>query len=130
MSEREERTIPIPIDNLDYTPNMLAGFTAAELGGTFAALFVCSATVLSFISHLVFGQFVFGFLLSILVSALGTVTFAKKAYRIKAGRPSYLMWVDVQRRVQNRGVFGIKIPMGLVKGGLWHTGSTKQRNGR
>ena len=127
MGAKEERTIPVPIDNLDYMPLMFAGFTQVELLVCFVVFYIIDAVILTISSNILFGTLSFGFILAVLFAAGKTIWAANKAYRIKNGRPSYLMWVDLQKHIQNKGILGIKFSMGYVSNSKWHTGSKKER---
>lgn len=128
MAEKDEKTIPVAIDNLDYTPLMFSGFTAKELGLTYGISFLVLSTIVALVAQLFFGLWMFGPILGALLAAFVTIWAANKAYRLKAGRPSYLMWIDLQKRIQEEGYFGIKISMGLVKSTRWHTGTKRYKS--
>ncbi|WP_428776374.1 DUF3487 family protein [Vibrio sp.] len=127
MSAEDERTIPVTLDNLDYEACALGGFTHKELVMTFGVLAVGFLIPSIPIAHLFLGHFAFGLMFSFLMATLLTAHFSRKAYLLKNGRPSYMLWVDLQRKIQTQGIFGIKLNMGFVETTYWHTGPEKKK---
>lgn len=126
MSEFEERTIPVPLDNLDFEAPALGGLTYKELIITIACSFFLSLTISIPFAAYILGNFLFGFLISILFTAIFTYKFMKRAYILKKDRPSYMIWIAMQKKIQNEGIFGIKIPLGFIETTHWHTGTKKK----
>lgn len=125
MSIEKEGTIPITLDSLDYEPPSVAGLTYKELMVVIVASFVVSCTICTPIAYFVLGMGLLGPVIAVGVTIAFTVQFARKAYVWKKGRPSYLLWIELQKKIQNQGVLGVKIPMGFIKTTYWHTGAKR-----
>ena len=125
MSEYDERTIPVTLDNLDYESSVLGGLTYKELIATIIISFVISLFFTVPIAHFVLGNVLFSFVLSVIFTVIFTNRFMKKIYILKKDRPSYMVWIAMQKKIQNDGVKGVRIPMGFVKTTYWHTGIKK-----
>lgn len=128
MSERDERNIDVPLDNLDYEAAALGGLTYQELITTIVASYIFSIFITIPFAHFILGNFLYGFIASFVVAGLFTKSFMKKAYILKKDRPSYMIWIMLQKKIQHGGVFGIKIPLGFIPDGYWHTGVKKNEH--
>lgn len=98
---------------------MVGGFTQKELICTFVVFFVICAPILSIIAHLWFEIWSIGAIVSFGLAALLTAKASHTAYIVKKGRPSYLMWVDFRRKLQDEGFLGIKIDFKYIKSTSW-----------
>ncbi|MFC5079633.1 hypothetical protein VTH8203_00846 [Vibrio thalassae] len=119
----EEGTIPVVLDSLDYEAPAIGGLTHKEMLALFTAVFVTLGLTLTPLCALFLGHFAFGLIIAVVVAILLTSIASHRAYVIKQGRPSYMMWVDVKRRIQFKGICGIKLNFGFVESTYWHTGS-------
>ncbi|MCY9874546.1 hypothetical protein [Vibrio barjaei] len=119
MTIEKEKTIPVVLDNFDFEPNAFLGFT----NGEFAATCIVSAGLYSLVlvplSLLFFGSVIFGLVGGAALGVFTSITAAARAETYKKGRPSYMIWVDLKRKVQFKGVFGFKKNMGYVKSTVW-----------
>lgn len=122
MSERDENTIPVTLDGLDYEAPALGGLTYKELMLTICISFIVSCMIMAPLAQLILGNYIFGLLISVLTTVGFTAKFTKKAYILKKDRPSYMVWIEMQKKIQNEGIWGIKIPMAFIKTTYWHTG--------
>lgn len=119
MAELDENNIQFTLDKLDYEATMIGGFTQKELLSTFIVFFILSAVILSFIAHFWFGIWSIGTIIGFGVAALLTAKASHTAYIIKKGRPSYLMWVDFRRKLQDDGLLGIKFNFKYIRSTSW-----------
>lgn len=119
MAEYDENNIQFTLDKLDYEATMVGGFTQKELICTFVVFFVICAPILSIIAQVWFEIWSIGAIVSFGFAALLTAKASHTAYIIKKGRPSYLMWVDFRRRLQDRGFLGIKIDFKYIRSTSW-----------
>lgn len=125
MSEYDERTIPVTLDGLDYEAPVLGGLTYKELIFTVFFSFLVTLPITLPASYLLFGTTLLAPIVSAVLMLFITRSVTKKIYILKKDRPSYLVWVGLQKQLQNQGIFGLKIPMGFIKTTHWHTGITK-----
>jgi Protein of unknown function (DUF3487). len=125
MSIEKEGTIRITLDGLDYEPPSVAGLTYKELMVVIVTSFIVSCAICTPLAYFVIGIGMLGPIIAVGVTIAFTVQFARKAYIWKKDRPSYLLWIEMQKKIQNHGVLGMKIPMGFIKTTYWHTGAKK-----
>lgn len=126
--EKQEKNIPVVLDHLDFDPNALFGFTISELGMCMMVLFFACLFPLVALCQIIGINPMFG---AIAAAALGLVlsfAAAKRAEILKKGRPSYMLWIDLKRRLQDEGIFGLKYNFGLVKSMVWDN-TKKQKRG-
>ncbi|WP_199438337.1 DUF3487 family protein [Vibrio owensii] len=119
MSIEKEKTIPVTLDRLDFEPNAFLGFTNLEFAFTCAGGAAACAIPLLPLSGFVFGSVIYGFILSVALGVFIGVTAAARAETLKKGRPSYMLWIDFKRRIQFRGVLGIKYAWGFIDTKKW-----------
>lgn len=115
----EEQTSDLVIDTVDYTPNMLFGFTVAEMMMCFGAVYGLLLVPLWMTTKILFGTILYGFVLDALVSGFVTYRAAIRAQVLKKDRPSYMIWIDLRRKLQDEGILGIKINFKLVSDAVW-----------
>ncbi|MFL7013605.1 DUF3487 family protein [Enterovibrio norvegicus] len=125
MRVQDEGTIPVVLDKLDYEANVVGGLTSKELAITFGSFFGVSLPITLLLSYFVLGTVLFGPIATILIAGLGTFRMTKVAYTLKRGRPSYMLWVEMKKRLQHQGVFGIKVQMNFIPSTKWYTGFKK-----
>ena len=121
MGIREEGTIPVVLDVIDFVPVRFLGFTMSELTFTAIACFFLNAAVLAIILAITVGHVLFALPCSIFPTIPLVLFLARRAAILKGGRPSYMMWIDIQFKLQNDGIFGIKILFGFYKTTYWDT---------
>lgn len=121
--EKEEETIPVTIDKVEFIPNTIFGLCGSEfftvVGG---ALFFSSLFTLP-LSGFLFGAIWYGPVMSLAISLCTGLWFAKKAVVLKRNRPSYLLWSEWKRKIQNAGYFNF----GLVKHSVWENKATRNK---
>ncbi|MBD0788033.1 DUF3487 family protein [Vibrio sp. Y2-5] len=117
----DEETSDLILDTIDFTPNLLAGFTASEMVSFFAVCFVILIIPCAAGSHYLADTILYGFILDAVISSYLTYRGALRAQVLKRNRPSYMMWIDLQRRLQDRGILGVKINFKLVPDAVWET---------
>ncbi|EGQ9284421.1 DUF3487 family protein [Vibrio parahaemolyticus] len=127
MSLEKERTIPVTLDRLDFEPNAFLGFTNLEFAFTCVAGSAACMIVLLPISGFVLGSVVYGFILSVALGVFIGVSGAAKAETVKKGRPSYMLWIDFKRRIQFRGVLGLKYAFGFIETKTWDVTNGKSK---
>lgn len=127
MAEQDENNIPFTLDKLDYEANMVGGFTQTELILTFIAMFIFSAITLSFVAHFWFGIWSLGAIAGFALAVLLTAKASHTAYIVKKGRPSYMLWVDLRRKLQDDGFLGVRIPFGYIKSTSWSINARKSK---
>ena len=116
---RGENTSDLILDTIDYTPNLFFGFTAVELGICFMVSSSLCAFPFTFISGMLTNTILYGFVVSALVGGFISFFAAQKAMILKKDRPSYMMWLDMARYIQDKGILGVKINMNMVKDEVW-----------
>ncbi len=119
MSIKKEGTIPVVLDNLDFPVNAIMGFTNAEFGLCCAAIAGSLTAPLCILSRLILGAAVYGFIAAVALGVGGAMLGAARAETLKKGRPSYLLWVDLKRKLQFQGVFGKRFYFGFIGSTQW-----------
>lgn len=119
--EVEEETIQVIIDEVEFTPNAIFGLNWSEFGATASLTLILSLFVTLPLSSFCFGKVWYGLILSFAFAAIFSVWFSKKASMLKRGRPSYLLWAEWKRKVQNMGILNF----GLVKNTEWDNKSNR-----
>ncbi|MDF9399129.1 DUF3487 family protein [Vibrio sp. 1180_3] len=127
MSERDERTIDVVLDSLDYEAPAIGGFTHQELITCFMITMIGSALIFIPIGEFMLGHYAFGIVGSVVLSGIITSAGSHRAYIAKQGRPSYMLWVDLKRHIQFRGILGVKLKFGFVGTTHWHTGRDNRK---
>lgn len=120
----EEGTIPFTLDKLDYEVNMIGGFTSKELGVTTAVVMLVSLPVGCVVSWLAFDIWMLGLVVGTLAGGLVTAKLSFKAYTLKNGRPSYMLWVDVKIWIQKH----LRINCGFVESTYWSINATNNKD--
>lgn len=121
MAVEDERTVDVVLDQFDYEAPVVGGFTHKELAMCFFGSLVGTCFITIPFGSLVLGHFGLGFIISVVFAFIFTAYAARRAYTIKKGRPSYMLWVDIKRKWQNEGYYGIKLNFGFVKSTYWDT---------
>ncbi len=119
MSVKREGTIPVVLDGLDFEANAFLGFTNMEFAMTICACGGFYAIALVPISSLLFGSAMYGFIGSIALGVFSGVGAAAKAETLKKGRPSYMLWIDLKRHLQFKGLWGAKFSFGFTSSKRW-----------
>ncbi|QFT13406.1 DUF3487 family protein [Vibrio sp. THAF190c] len=119
MAEFDENNIQSTLDKLDYEATMVGGFTQKELLITFVVMFLISASVMTLIAHFWIGIWSLGLIAGGATAGLLTAKASHTAYHVKKGRPSYMLWVDLRRKVQDDGFLGIKIDFKCIRSTYW-----------
>jgi len=119
MYEDGEQTADLILDTIDNTPNLLFGFTMSELMWCFLTALVITSIPCCLLSGYFFGTIMFGFILGALFSAIICFLAAQKAMFLKKDRPSYMMWLDLKRFIQDKGILGLKVNMKLIPDQAW-----------
>ncbi|MDN2483940.1 DUF3487 family protein [Vibrio agarivorans] len=119
---KAEQTNQVVLDQLDFAPNSIGGFTNAEFGACYTVCMIFWSLFLPIISRLVFGSSLIGFILSLGLALITTVMLSARAESLKRGRPSYMIWIDLMRKIQDEGLFGVpflKYNFNLVPSAVW-----------
>lgn len=127
MSIEREKTIPVVLDELDFEPNAFLGFTNFEFAMTCIGFSVLYLVPLVALSGFIFGSVVYGFILSVALGVFSGVGSAARAETMKKGRPSYMLWIDFKRKLQFKGLFGIKCGFGYVGTKTWDVTDGKSK---
>ena len=114
----DDITVHFVLDRLDFEPTLIKGFTATELmiASGASIVFWCGVwvPVMALIGKAMVGVGI-GFLFTLVTVAIA----AGRVEVLKRGRPSYLLWVDLKRRIQFRGILGIKINFRMIGTSNW-----------
>ncbi|ANO35348.1 hypothetical protein A6E01_19230 (plasmid) [Vibrio breoganii] len=116
---KDEGTVNVVIDQLDFVPNAFLGFTNFEFIATICGASVAFVIPLSPLSSLILGKSIFGVIAAMALGVVFGVLAAARAETLKKGRPSYMIWSDLRRRLQIRGVLGWKAKFGFVETTAW-----------
>ena len=119
MATETENTISFIIDELDFEPNTFMGFTGKEFMSCIGCLSSFFAITFAIATKFILGAAMYGIVFGCVVGVLVSIAFAKRAEVIKKGRPSYMIWVDLQRKIQLEGFLGIKINFGFINSTKW-----------
>ncbi|MGR5347501.1 DUF3487 family protein [Vibrio mediterranei] len=119
MSIEKEKTIPIVLDELDFEPNAFLGFTNMEFAMTIAAFSGIYSIAFIPLSVFLFSSGIYGLIGAIAVGVFSGVAGAGRAETLKKGRPSYMLWIDLKRKVQFEGIFGIRYDFGFITTKRW-----------
>lgn len=117
--EEDENTSGLILDTIDFTPCLFFGFTATELACCFLVSLVLCSIPLTILSGMCTKTILYGFVGGAVCATVISFFAAQKAQILKKDRPSYMMWYDLMRFVQDKGVFGIKINMRMVGDQVW-----------
>lgn len=115
-----EKTSSVTLDKLDFAPCSVYGFTNLEFGaclGTFTILLGLFLVPIGM--NLVTSGGLYASVLSMALALPLSIAAAMKAEYLKKGRPSYMIWIDFRRYLQDKGVFGLKFNTGLVGKHVW-----------
>ena len=66
-----------------------------------------------------FGKAMVGIGVAFAFTLISVFVAAGRVEILKRGRPSYLLWVDLKRRLQTRGVLGVKVNFKLIDSSNW-----------
>jgi conjugative transfer region protein (TIGR03750 family) len=129
QDKERERTIPFTLDSLDFEPNVFFGFTGNEFLFCIVAQTIGYSILLVPISKIAFDVGMFGFVAGMFLAVCMSIFFARIATTKKKGRPSYMLWVDIKRHVQFKGViFGhLKVPFGFIETAKWDVISERKK---
>lgn len=123
----DENTSDLILDTIDYTPNLFFGFTAAELGLCFLISMTICSIPLTIVSGMLTNTILYGFVVGALCAAFISFFAAQKAMILKKDRPSYMMWLDMARFIQDKGIMGFKINMKMVTDQVWEIQKSEPR---
>ena len=118
MQTKSENTQQIILDGLDEEAVILIGLTSTELGMAFGVSFAMYVIIFIVVLGL------FGIPVGSTVGFAQGWVLGKKIGRLKQGRPSYLLFGELKRKVQLQGLsffglFKMKIPMGFLDDQVW-----------
>lgn len=119
MNTDREQTSSLILDTIDNTPNLFFGFTSNELIICFMTTLILTSIPFCILSGYLFGTILFGFVMGLLVACVVSFFAGQKAEKLKKDRPSYMMWFDLRRQIQDKGILGVKINRGLVGDAVW-----------
>lgn len=123
----DEHTSNIILDTVDYTPNLFFGFTASELAMCYIVSLIITTIPLSIISGIFTKTSLYGIVAGAFFAGFISFFAAQKARVLKKDRPSYMLWMDLARFIQDKGIFGIKVKMGLVRDQVWEIQRTEKK---
>ena len=115
---RDDISISFTLDRLDFEPTLVRGFTATELMIASGVFFVFWA-VFWLVVFALFGKAMVGIGVAFAFTLISVFVAAGRVEILKRGRPSYLLWVDLKRRLQTRGVLGVKVNFKLIDSSNW-----------
>ncbi|ODM56062.1 MULTISPECIES: DUF3487 family protein [Vibrio] len=126
-SIEKEKTSKVPLDQLDFSPCSIGGFTNAEFGLCFFGSTVGIALLLvPLVSSIYDGAGIYAAVVSFALALPLTIYLAKRAEILKKGRPSYMLWIDLMRKIQDEGIFGARYNFNLIANQVWD--NTKPSN--
>lgn len=133
MSIEAENTQIVLLEDLDNSPPVLKGLNAEELLVVVGFSLVLQIVIWIFLSLFLFSKLMVGIPIGVMFGLVQAWVIAGKVAILKQGRPSYMLWGDIKRDLQTKGVsiFGIclfKINFRFIETQVWDNNSHKDGN--